>query len=263
MSNETEKYFSLLLADNHSGSRELLRNLIAILKTDYEKLAYPGLVLDELAKELSEFQAITHFIDDFRNYDNKSVCDRQQFLQKKLTEIDNSDFRIFRNIAKIFNTRKQVVTISNSSTLQYVLTMLAKDEKIDKVWICESRPALEGRIAASILAEKNIPVRLVPENMLGYAVKNCDVALLGADRILGNGNIINKSGSLPLAVLCNFFAIPLYVLADQTKFSSMTNFTPLEKPVEEVWMGRPENVEVTNIYFEELERDLITEIISD
>ncbi len=99
--------------------------------------------------------------------------------------------------------------------------------------------------------------------MLGYAVKNADLALLGADSILDNGNIINKSGSLPLAVLCRYFNIPLYVLADKTKYSSFSKFSPLQKSEDEVWLGKPDNVEVTNIYFEELSRELITEVISD
>jgi translation initiation factor 2B subunit (eIF-2B alpha/beta/delta family) len=105
-------------------------------------------------------------------------------------------------------TTVRILALSNSSTIRTaILYALASLTEFDfQITILESRPRCEGAdMAAQILSaacDKNrLSVRIVPDCAVGYASRNIDIVLLGADCISSNGDVSNKSGSLA-AALC-------------------------------------------------------------
>ncbi|PDW03549.1 S-methyl-5-thioribose-1-phosphate isomerase [Candidatus Viridilinea mediisalina] len=84
------------------------------------------------------------------------------------------------------------------------------------VWVDETRPFLQGaRLTAWELREAGIPLTLITDNMAGYMMQSgeVDCIIVGADRIVANGDVANKIGTYSLAVLANFHNIPFYVAA--------------------------------------------------
>jgi methylthioribose-1-phosphate isomerase len=84
------------------------------------------------------------------------------------------------------------------------------------VWVGETRPFLQGaRLTAWELHRDGIPVTLIADSMAGHLMqrKRVDLVLVGADRIARNGDVANKIGTYPLAVLAGAHGIPFYVAA--------------------------------------------------
>ncbi len=99
--------------------------------------------------------------------------------------------------------------------------------------------------------------------MMAFAVKKSDAVIIGADSILKNKNVINKSGSLPLAVICKYHKKPFYVIAAKSKYSNRKKFKPVKEKGISVWDYSKEKLEILNYPFEEIDFSLITDIISD
>jgi methylthioribose-1-phosphate isomerase len=80
----------------------------------------------------------------------------------------------------------------------------------------ETRPFLQGaRLTAWELKRDRIPVTLITDNMAGHFLRlgEADLVLVGADRIAANGDVANKIGTYPLAVLARENGVPFYVAA--------------------------------------------------
>ena len=80
----------------------------------------------------------------------------------------------------------------------------------------ETRPFLQGsRLTAWELVRDDIPVTVVTDSMAGHLLSRgeVDVIIVGADRIAANGDVANKIGTYPLAVLAREHGVPFYVAA--------------------------------------------------
>lgn len=84
------------------------------------------------------------------------------------------------------------------------------------VYVDETRPFLQGaRLTAWELQQAGIDLTLITDNMAGFLMRRgaIDCVLVGADRIVANGDVANKIGTYTLAVLAQAHGIPFYVAA--------------------------------------------------
>lgn len=82
------------------------------------------------------------------------------------------------------------------------------------VYVDETRPLLQGsRLTAWELDQSGIDVTLICDNMAAYVMSQgkIDLIITGTDRVAANGDVANKIGTLGLAILANYFKIPLYI----------------------------------------------------
>jgi methylthioribose-1-phosphate isomerase len=80
----------------------------------------------------------------------------------------------------------------------------------------ETRPLLQGaRLTAWELRRAGIPFRVVADSAAGGLMARglVDRVVVGADRIAANGDVANKVGTYPLAVLADRHGVPFYVAA--------------------------------------------------
>ena len=80
----------------------------------------------------------------------------------------------------------------------------------------ETRPLLQGaRLTAWELRQAGIPHRVVADSAAGSLMARglVDRVVVGADRIAANGDVANKVGTYPLAVLAARHGVPFYVAA--------------------------------------------------
>jgi methylthioribose-1-phosphate isomerase len=143
------------------------------------------------------------------------------------------------------------------------------------VWVDETRPLLQGaRLTTWELGKIGIPYTLIPDGAAAALMQKglVDLAIVGADRIAGNGDTANKIGTYGVAVLAHFHGIPFYVAAPLSTFDfSLTdgNQIPVEErageEVTHVWGHRlaPRDAKALNLAFDVTPNDLIAGIITE
>jgi methylthioribose-1-phosphate isomerase len=140
----------------------------------------------------------------------------------------------------------------------------------------ETRPVLQGaRLTAWELMQDKIPVTLITDNMAGSLMRQGKIHLcvVGADRIAANGDVANKIGTYPVAVLAKAHGIPFYVAAPYSTIDLKTRSgadIPIEQrnPLEVTTIHgshpiAPEGVTVFNPAFDVTPAELITGIITE
>lgn len=140
----------------------------------------------------------------------------------------------------------------------------------------ETRPVLQGaRLTAWELMQEGIPVTLITDNAAGTLLRKgeIDLVIVGTDRTVRNGDVANKIGTYPLAVLCKENKVPFYVAAPMSSidFSIPSGETiPIEeRDPEEVtnFFGRcriaPHGVKARNIAFDVTPHKYVTAIITE
>jgi methylthioribose-1-phosphate isomerase len=144
-----------------------------------------------------------------------------------------------------------------------------------KVWVDETRPVLQGaRLTAWELTRLNIPATVVADVMAGSLLASGDVDLIvvGADRVAANGDVANKIGTYPLAVLAARHGVPFYVAAPTSSIDLATpagTDIPVEErsPDEVLELGghrlAPDGVGALNRAFDITPADLVTAIITE
>jgi methylthioribose-1-phosphate isomerase len=88
--------------------------------------------------------------------------------------------------------------------------------RLAQVWVDETRPLLQGaRITAYELDRAGIPFTVVSDSSAGALMARglVDRVVVGADRIAANGDVANKVGTYPLAVLAARHGVPFLVAA--------------------------------------------------
>ena len=94
-----------------------------------------------------------------------------------------------------------------------------------RVWVDETRPVLQGaRLTAWELGRLDIAHAVVADVAAGslMARGEVDLVVVGADRVAANGDVANKVGTYPLAVLARHHGIPFVVAAPTTTLDLAT-----------------------------------------
>ena len=143
------------------------------------------------------------------------------------------------------------------------------------VFADETRPFLQGsRLTAWELRKDRIPVTVIADNMAATVLSKGRVGcvIVGTDRTAANGDVANKIGTYPLAVLARRHNVPFYVAAP---LSSIDLDCPSGDaiPIEEragreltEFAGKaiaPKGVETFNPAFDVTPADLVTAIITE
>ena len=144
-----------------------------------------------------------------------------------------------------------------------------------KVYADETRPLLQGaRLTAWELSQAGIPVTVLTDSMAGSLMRKggIDAVIVGADRIAKNGDVANKIGTYPLAVLAKYHSLPFYGAAPSSTFDesleSGDDIPIEERNREEIskqgekWV-MPDKAEVMNPAFDVTPAHLITAIITE
>jgi methylthioribose-1-phosphate isomerase len=147
-------------------------------------------------------------------------------------------------------------------------------KKID-VFADETRPFLQGsRLTAWELQQDGIPTSVITDNMAGHFLRSGRIGcvVVGADRIAANGDVANKIGTYPLAVLAKENGVPFYVAAPVSTFD-LTLASGDEIPIEQRAASEvthvfgvaiaPENIGVENPAFDVTPARYITAIITE
>lgn len=138
------------------------------------------------------------------------------------------------------------------------------------VYVDETRPLYQGaRLTAWELSESGIDVTLICDNMAATLMSagKVDLVLVGTDRVTANGDVVNKIGTLNLAVLCRHFNVPFYVACPSSTYDRQTPsgaaVTIEERNPDEVRAQHAAAVPVYNPAFDVTPAALVTGIITE
>ncbi len=231
-------------------------------------------------------------VDRVKAFLEKNREEKTERLKEMLVEEANrileEDIRINRAIgewgAHFIHDGDTVLTHCNAGSLATggygtaTAPMLVAREQGKKFEVIsdETRPVLQGaRLTAWELMQEGIPVTLITDNTAGALMKKgeIDLAIVGTDRTVRNGDVANKIGTYTVAVLCKEHGIPFYVAAPMSSidFSIPTgDAIPIEeRSAEEVThiFGTcriaPEGVKVRNLAFDVTPAKYVTAIITE
>ena len=190
---------------------------------------------------------------------------------------------IGRNGAKLIPWGSQVLTHCNAGALATggygtalgVIRTAWRDRRITRVFATETRPLLQGaRLTAWELAQAGITSTLIADSAAGQLLRRgiVQAVVVGADRIAANGDVANKIGTYPLAVLAKENGVPFYVAAP-TSTLDLALSSGDEIPIEERdqaevlrWDGKltaPAGFDALNVAFDVTPSRYVTAIVTE
>ena len=201
----------------------------------------------------SEINALTRIV-------SSSAC---EFL----TALEQSRECIAEIGAKRISDGTVVFTHCHSSTVTHLLRRALQEAKKFKVICTETRPLFQGRITAQEMLNLGIETTLIVDSATRCFMKKADIAIVGADAISAEGNVVNKIGTAAIALLAQEARVPFYVVSELLKFDPVTlcgEYEGIEeRDREEIWKGAPKRLIVRNPAFEVVRRDFIHGIICE
>ena len=218
---------------------------------------------------------------------DESIDSLKAFLTDEANRVLENDIKINKTIGK-FGSRfikdgDTIITHCNAGSLATggygtatgpIRAAVEQGKKIEVI-ADETRPVLQGaRLTSWELMQDNIPVTLIPDNTSGAILQKgeIDLAIVGTDRTVANGDVANKIGTYMLAVLCKENNVPFYVAAPLSSidFSIPTgDLIPIEErgpeEVTHIFESQiaPDGVKVRNIAFDVTPAKYITGIITE
>ncbi|CAG2103864.1 unnamed protein product, partial [Medioppia subpectinata] len=219
---------------------------------------------DSMIKQLTEYSVNLLQIDINVN---KSIGDFGAQYIKQLTKKD------VNNILTHCNTGS--LATAGYGTALGVIRSLHSTKSLSHAYCTETRPYNQGsRLTAWELLRDNIPSTLICDSMVAalFKDKTIDAVVVGADRVVANGDTANKIGTYQIAVLAKYHSVPFFVASPQSTID-MTRKTGDDIPIEERpgdEMKKVAGIQITapeincwNPSFDVTPNELITGIITE
>jgi methylthioribose-1-phosphate isomerase len=272
------------------GASALCLALVALYKKYSSKEEIKALIEEYSNKLISArptaynmYFAIDKIKNVINNEENLEKI-KEKILQEalKICEEDiKANMKIAENGEKLIDDNDIILTHCNTGALATVgigtaLGIIAKaaESKKIQVIVSETRPKLQGsRLTAWELKKLGIPYKIIPDSAVGIVMKKRMVkkVLVGADRIFLSGHVINKIGTLSIALIANYYKIPFYVAAPTSTIDTKNKVEDVkieERGKEEVikikrFYIAPKDAEVLNLAFDITDPELIDAIITE
>ncbi|MDG6929213.1 MAG: S-methyl-5-thioribose-1-phosphate isomerase [Nitrososphaerota archaeon] len=166
-----------------------------------------------------------------------------------------------------------LATVDYGTALSPIRVAIEKGKKV-KVVATETRPALQGaRLTALELQKDGIDTTLISDTMVGYAMSQgmVDLVMLGADRVLRDGHVINKIGTYQVATMASRHSVPFYSVFPWSTVDMKTEKEGVRieqrspKEVEFVRGRRvaPKGIKVFNPAFDITPPELVTGLVTE
>lgn len=152
-----------------------------------------------------------------------------------------------------------VLTLSRSGTVRRALLRARPS-----VVVAESRPAREGVVTAETLADAGLDVTLCTDAAVAgvMADRDVDTVAVGADTVLPDGSVVNKTGTRTMAIVAATMDIPVLVACAIDKISHVSELHLENGDPKTVYDGDAD-VRVANPVFERTPARLIDGIVTD
>ena len=197
------------------------------LKDTIEKISNTRPTAVNLFSTLRRIQEITEFTETSTT--DKIKFDILEMAHRILEEEERRSLAISRNGADILDTSVRVLTHCNAGALAVggvgtalgIIYEAYRRGYVEMVFVDETRPLLQGaRLTAWELERWNIPYKVITDSSAAFLMSQglVDVVIVGADRIVRNGDVANKIGTYSLSIAASKHRIPFIVAAPTSTF---------------------------------------------
>lgn len=163
----------------------------------------------------------------------------------------------------------RVLTLSRSGTVLAALQGVETDSEDEwpdppaHVFVAESRPAREGIDVAETLADA-LPVTVHTDAAVGHvlAEESVDAVLVGADTVLPDGRVLNKTGTRTVAAAAAREDVPVLVVTAADKVSGENAVNREFGPGSDLYDGDAP-VNVLNPTFDVTPADLVDGVVTE
>lgn len=270
--------------DRRSGASQLAREAALTMKLAAEKceaatvsdyihcLDTVGCKLKKARPSMASLTSMVGLILRFalEKSENVKLTDLRRQVQLKTDELicssEKASFGAAAEASKLIRDNAAVLTHSYSSTVINAFKAILQSGKKVEAIVTESRPLMEGRRTAALLAEMGVPVTFIVDFAAGGFIDKVDLVLVGADSILSDGSIVNKIGTSLLASAAYEQKIPFYSVCETLKFN-LKDFLGEKIELE---TGEPlevlrsaDKITVKNIYFDVTAARYVTGIVTE
>ncbi|XP_059495957.1 methylthioribose-1-phosphate isomerase isoform X1 [Stegostoma tigrinum] len=179
------------------------------------------------AQELSDFvtREVKRPDSTAESFKENLICRIEAMLDKDIQDNKSIGNHGAKHIISRAKTEKVIIlTHCNTGSLATagygtalgVIRSLWSMGCLEHVYCTETRPYNQGaRLTAYELVHDKIPATLIADSMVSMAMKEKGISavVVGADRIVANGDTANKIGTYQLAIAALHHRIPFYVAA--------------------------------------------------
>jgi translation initiation factor 2B subunit (eIF-2B alpha/beta/delta family) len=153
----------------------------------------------------------------------------------------------------------RVATLSRSGTVADAI----RAGDVESVLVAESRPGREGvGVAESLASDCNVTLTTDAAFAFELADWDADAVLVGADRILPDGQVVNKAGTRPAALAATHEGIDVLVVAASDKVAATADYDLEPREAGEVYDGDAP-VAVANPTFDVTPADAVTAVLTE
>lgn len=233
------------------------------------------------------FWALDRMASRIANTDTDSIGALSKSILAEAHAIAREDVELNRSIGKnamsLIPDKATIIHHCNTGSLATVdygtalgiIRMAHEEGKQVLALLDETRPRLQGgRLSAYELKAQGVPFKVIVDGASGHFLRKGDVDLcvVGADRVVANGDTANKIGTYNLAVVAHENNVPFYVAAPTTTIDMATptgdGIDIEERPAREIThvdnaQITPDGVSVANPAFDVTPAKYITAIITE
>lgn len=220
-----------------------------------------------------KFEAAAHFLEEARPtavvlHNCIEIIKKKKeisTIDKLIRDLEKSSEEIGRHSDKIIKNNWRIMTHCHSGdALAFIKHGWLRHKKKISVIATETEPLEQGIKTAKELAAAKIPVTLITDSAVGFFMKGVDAVIIGTDaiRLSPPYGIVNKIGTLNLALAAKKYRKPLYVVGNSLKFDRRKKFRIEERPAREVYK-KLKGVKIRNPAFDLVDFNLVTKIITE
>ncbi|CAB3388723.1 Hypothetical predicted protein [Cloeon dipterum] len=124
-----------------------------------------------------------------------------------------------KNVRIVTHCNTGSLATAGYGTALGVIRSLHAEKRLEHVYCTETRPYNQGaRLTAYELVHERIPATLICDSMVAALMRarTITAVVVGADRVVANGDTANKIGTYQIAVIARHHCVPFYVAATLT-----------------------------------------------
>lgn len=196
----------------------------------------------------------------------------RQLTTARADELINGSLEAIARIAgygaDLITSGDRIMTHSYSSTVVAVLQEAFTRHRNIEVIITRAGPGRTGERTVHELGIYGASLTFIDDAAVGLYLPTVNKAMVGADRICADGEVINGTGTYLLALASKRVGIPLYVFCEALKFDPRLSSHKVDleekEPAEVIEPGKlPPEVKVKNPYFDITPLELVTMVITE
>lgn len=191
---------------------ELKKVIAAMTSTDYSSTSVRSaselfLRFISLATAEQNVQKFSDLIDMYKN--------RGRFF---INRIGRSRALIATYARPFIENNMKILTHSYSNVVLEALVSAKKEGANMYVYVTESQPDASGKLMFECLKKAGVDCTLILDAAVGYIMESIDMVLIGAEGVMETGGVINKIGTLSIAICASAMNKQVYVMAESIKF---------------------------------------------